>query len=573
MAQQPQQTATSLLLSSTPWWRRRGTIIGFIVVVLLIILGAVLVPLINRRSPVTYQTQPIKQNDLSMTIGATGPVQSSVYNLTFSGTGATSTTIQEIDVKVGQTVKQGDQLAIVDKTALQDAYNQQLAVVLAAENNLASAQNSLGATQNVGNTSVVAAQTALASDRKALQDARSLAQATINLDQTTLNNDRKALDETRKLVSKSDDAARAKNQADRNVCNDPTKTLPSDAENCIDLADATLEQTLQTDQQTLQKAEAAVSADQRKLNVDRASGNASIQAAQAKVNADQAALNSALAEANSSNTTSQTSVTTEQGLVNEALAQLAADQHDLDNATLLAPHDGIVTVINGNVGGLPGVPTNVSSANTTTPPSTSTTTPGTFIQLVDTQALQVQANVNETDMANLQVGEPVTFTVNAFNGRTFTGTVSAIAPNGQTVSNVVTYPVTIDVDPKSLNGARILANMTANVNITVIHHTSVLLIPVDAVNFARLAAQQGLVDRQAVSNAMRQARQTLTTLEGKNPNIVTESPIPTFVLERDKDQFVVKPVVLGLTDGTQYEVLNGLSTKDKVVTGTGNHAG
>jgi HlyD family secretion protein len=573
MAQQPQQAATSLLLSSTPWWRRRGTIIAFIVIVLLIILGAILVPVINRRPAVTYQTQPVRQNDLSMTTSATGPVQSSVYNLTFSGTGASSTRIQEIDVKVGQTVKKGDQLAVVDKTALQDAYNQQLAIVLADENNLASDQNSLGATQNVGNASVAVAQTALASDQKALRDARSLAQATINLDQTTLNNDRKALDETRNLVSKSDDAARAKNQVDTNTCNDPTKTQPSEAQNCIDLANATMDQTLQTDQQTLQKAEAAVSADQRKLNVDRASGNANIQAAQTKVNADQAALNSALAQANSSNATSQTSVTSEQGLLNEALAQLAADQHDLDNATLLAPHDGTITVINGNVGGLPGVPTNASSASTTTPPSTSTAAPGTFIQLVDTQALQVQANVNETDMANVRVGEPVTFTVNAFNGRTFTGTVSAISPNGQTVSNVVTYPVTIDVDPNSLNGARILANMTANVSITVIHRTGVLLIPVDAVNFARLAAQQGLVNRQAVSNAMRQARQMLATLESKNPDIVTESPIPTFVLERNKDQLVTKPVVLGLTDGTQYEVLDGLSTKDSVVTGTGNRAG
>jgi hypothetical protein len=64
----------------------------------------------------------------------------------------------------------------------------------------------------------------------------------------------------------------------------------------------------------------------------------------------------------------------------------------------------------------------------------------------------------------------------------------------------------------------------------------------------------------------------LAALQRKKPDIVTESPVPAFVLERDKDRFVVKPVVLGLTDGTQYEVLDGLSTRDVVVTGTGKRA-
>ena len=566
------------LLSSTPWWRRRGTIIGFIVVVLVIVLGAIFLPSINRKPALAYQTQAVTPNDLSMAVSATGPVQSSVYNLTFSGTGATSTRIQEIDVKVGQTVKKDQQLAVVDKTALQNAYDQQLAVVLADENNLASAQNSSGATQNSGNASVAAARTALANDQKALKDVRATVDATISLDQTTLDNDQNVLDQTRKQVNATDAAARAKNKTDINTCNATSTSAtstptPSAVSDCIALANATLEQTLQTDQETLTKAEAAVKADEDKLNLDTANGDASIQAAQAKVSADQAALNTALAQANSSNKTSQSSVTTEQGLLNEALTQLAADKRDLDNATLLAPHDGIVTLINGNVGGLPGVPTSTSSTGTTSPSNT-------FIQLVDTQALQVQANVNETDTANLKIGEPVTFTVNAFNGRTFTGTVSAISPNGQIASNVVTYPVTIDVDPNSLHGARLLASMTANVTITVIQHKGVLLIPVDAVNFARLAStsntvtgQQALLDQQAVINAMKQARQMLATLERKNPDIVTESPIPTFVLERNKDQFVIKPVVLGLTDGTQYEVLAGLSTKDIVVTGTPKSTG
>src|SRR5205085_3317726 len=106
----------------------------------------------------------------------------------------------------------------------------------------------------------------------------------------------------------------------------------------------------------------------------------------------------------------------------------------------------------------------------------------------DSSALQIIANVNETDVANLKVGDSVRFTVSAYANQRFSGTVSAISPNGQTVSNVVTYPVTIDVDMSSLNGANLLPGMTANVTIAVVQRSNILLVPVDAVNFARLAS-------------------------------------------------------------------------------------
>ncbi|TMC20048.1 MAG: HlyD family efflux transporter periplasmic adaptor subunit [Chloroflexi bacterium] len=346
-----------------------------------------------------------------------------------------------------------------------------------------------------------------------------------------------------------------------------TSTLKPDYSTCAQLAQKNRDSTVATQNQLLQSAQAKVSADQQRLNLDTATGNANIQTAQSRVNTDQARINTDQASANNSSASSQSSVTSLQSKLNQDLTQLAAYKRDMDNAILLAPHDGVVTVINGNVGGIPGVPANASSASTTT-------TASTFIQLVDTQALQVQANVNETDTGSLQVGDAATFTVNAFNGRTFIGTVSAISPNGQTVSNVVTYPVTIDVNASSLQGANLLPNMTANVTITVVQHSGVLLIPVEAVNFARLSStsnpttgRQALVESKAVAQAMRQARQLLANLESNNADIVAVSPIPTFVLEKPDDNFVVKPVVLGLTDGTQYEVLDGLTTNDVIVDG------
>ena len=270
-----------------------------------------------------------------------------------------------------------------------------------------------------------------------------------------------------------------------------------------------------------------------------------------------------------SDTTQQNGVNTAQSQLQTAIIQQQTAQHNLDNATLKAPHAGIITTINGTVGGTPGVSTSSTSATSTAAGG------GTFIQIADNTALQVQANVNESDVANLQVGDAVQFTVSAYGDREFRGKVSAISQNGQTVSNVVTYPVTIDLDMSTAKGAQLFPSMTANAVITVVSHQNALLIPVGAVNFARLASGSSstntsvapLITKQEAASAMAQARQALVTLETQNPNLISESPIPAYVVERVNGKFVAKPVVLGLTDETVYEVLQGLSADDTIVVG------
>src|SRR6266702_1652268 len=91
-----------------PWWRRRGGIITIILVVLLILAGFLAFFLIRgRQRPITYEFQKVTRGNFSLTVSATGPVQSAIYNVVFSGTGK----IAEIDVSVGQTVDKGQVLA------------------------------------------------------------------------------------------------------------------------------------------------------------------------------------------------------------------------------------------------------------------------------------------------------------------------------------------------------------------------------------------------------------------------------------------------------------------------------
>jgi len=208
-------------------------------------------------------------------------------------------------------------------------------------------------------------------------------------------------------------------------------------------------------------------------------------------------------------------------------------------------------------------------------PNTSKTgTSGTFNQTVDPSVLQVVAYVNESDMANVKLGDPAQFTVSAYGNRIFTGVVNAISPNGVTVSNVVTFTVYVDVDTNDLQGTTLLPGMTANVTIEVGRRTHILLIPVNAVNFARTSAvantatgTPALISQEQVTAGLGQASRMLQQLQHQHPAIASENPTPAFVLQQSGGQFLAKPVVLGLTDGTNYEVLAGLSPGETIIVG------
>ena len=225
------------------------------------------------------------------------------------------------------------------------------------------------------------------------------------------------------------------------------------------------------------------------------------------------------------------------------------------DAVLTAPHSGTVTMINGAV----GASSSVGNSNTH------------FIQIVDTSSLQIVAAVNETDIGKVTVDNAVQFTINAYGNQQFSGTVHAIAPQGQTSSNVVTYPVTINVDMNSIKGFNVLPSMTANVTITTQSRTNVLLIPVSAVDFAKTAASQGIVSQSQVANALTQANQKLIDLQNTGSN-AQDNPSPAFVLVPQNGQLVAVPVVLGLSDGTVYEVLSGLSEGQTIATGSASNS-
>jgi multidrug efflux pump subunit AcrA (membrane-fusion protein) len=263
-----------------------------------------------------------------------------------------------------------------------------------------------------------------------------------------------------------------------------------------------------------------------------------------------------------------------------ALQSLQTAKNNLANDTLKAPHAGTVTVINGVVGGTPGTSNTTASSSS----SSSGSGGGAFIQIADLTSLQVLASVNEADIGTVALNQPVMFTVSAYSTRVFRGVISSISPIGQSSSSVVTYPVTIGVSSTSSSSAAgsgstsssaagtdvLLPGMTASVTIITAQRTGVLLLPTSALTFARTAAAVtggGLLTRAQSLAALTQARQMLNTLVASNPNAQEDKPTATLVVERSNGKWVAKPVIPGLSNGTDYEVLAGLSSGEQVVIG------
>jgi HlyD family secretion protein len=100
-----------------------------------------------------------------------------------------------------------------------------------------------------------------------------------------------------------------------------------------------------------------------------------------------------------------------------------------------------------------------------------------FTVAADLSQIEIEANVVESDIGGIDNGDPVVFTVDAFPGERFQGSVVQVRQLGAESANVVTY--TVVVNARNPNG-RLLPGMTANVEITADRVSDVLRIDQDA---------------------------------------------------------------------------------------------
>ncbi|MDE3059109.1 MAG: efflux RND transporter periplasmic adaptor subunit [Bacteroidota bacterium] len=161
----------------------------------------------------------------------------------------------------------------------------------------------------------------------------------------------------------------------------------------------------------------------------------------------------------------------DQAQVKSAQVGLERAQINLKYSTIRAPIDGVV------------ISRAVNAGQTV---AASLATPTLFTIANDLTKMQVQADVDEADIGNVEVGQEVTFTVDAYPEQVFRGTVKQIRLLPQTVQNVVNYTVMIDVPNKDM---KLLPGMTATVTILVSKKENVLKVPTIALHYQPMPNQ------------------------------------------------------------------------------------
>ncbi|HVF64272.1 MAG TPA: efflux RND transporter periplasmic adaptor subunit, partial [Casimicrobiaceae bacterium] len=134
-------------------------------------------------------------------------------------------------------------------------------------------------------------------------------------------------------------------------------------------------------------------------------------------------------------------------IIKQREAALASTRNDLSKTSITAPVDGVV------------ISRQVEPGQTV---AASLNTPTLFTIAQDLSEMQVDVAIDESDIGRIRPDQRVTFTVDAFPGRAFEGSVRQIRKAAQTVQNVVTYIVVVGTKNASL---ALVPGMTANVRI------------------------------------------------------------------------------------------------------------
>lgn len=211
--------------------------------------------------------------------------------------------------------------------------------------------------------------------------------------------------------------------------------------------------------------------------------------------------------------------------VASAKEEVQRAQTNLGYATITSPIDGVV------------LSKSVEEGQTV---AASFSTPELFTIAQDLTNMQVVADVDEADIGDVKEGERVTFTVDAYPDDTFEGEVKQVRQEATTTNNVVTYEVVISAPNADL---KLKPGLTANVTIYTAERKGVLSVPSKALRFTPQKETVGKMKIVDVANA----KNKVWTIEGNS--------------------IVAHKVNIGMTDGTNTQIVSGIAEGTKIVTG------
>jgi HlyD family secretion protein len=195
----------------------------------------------------------------------------------------------------------------------------------------------------------------------------------------------------------------------------------------------------------------------------------------------------------------------------EAAEQAVAQaQKQLDEATITAPFDGVVASVTVEEGDI--IPS-------------STMSPQVIIHLVDLTTMELSAEVDEIDIPNVELGQRAIISVDALPGVQLEGEVTSVSPVATEESGLMLYKIKVGFEVPEGSGLK--AGMSATADIVISERSGVLLVPSRAIG------------------------------EDSQGNPLVKVMVGEQIEER--------AVVIGISDGSQTEIVSGLNEGDTVV--------
>ncbi len=451
------------------------------------------------------QTATVDTGSIVLSASGTGElISNSERQLGFENSG----TMTELNVNVGDQVQQGEVLAKIDATSAQQDLDQ-------AKLNLASL---------TGPEALASAQQALATAQKNLASAkysyssqqqgnRASAQ-TIAAQEGKVLLAKQALDQAKRKASSGSPDDHDSAQAAINLSN---------AQQAYDSALRTLNwykgKPTQADQDLLQ---------------------ANLDLAQAQANSAQALVDALTGASSQADTNAP--VSSDLLKLRQAQLDVESAQTTVDNTVLKSPITGTVLSVDATVGQSVGGSSIITVADLTHP--------------------GLQVNFDETDLAQVQVGNSVNVTFDAYPNQTFTGKITQVEPQLVTVEGIQTVQAVVLLDTgSSRNGGAGSSGPTASSGTTV---TAASADPAGATPTPATSPQLFLGLNATVQVISAEARDVLLVpIEAVHE--LSPGSYGVFVLVDGQPQLRV--VQVGLESLTSAEITSGLQRGDVVTTG------
>ena len=496
--------------------RKAKIIIGVSAAVLITIIIIASVFATRKDSPEVTVVKVETRRELRSNVTASGEIRPIQFmNLTSEVQGR----IEEITVKEGDAVKQGQMLVRLDPDQLESNTDAQIAALQASQNETQVSRSQVTAAQNQysqAQQGLIATQAQVDTALQQVASARQqvvAAQTDVDRAQVDLNTANRELNRTTELVESGVESRSVFDAAKDRV--------------------ETAKVALRNAQARLKSQQLAVKEAEARVNESRA-----------RAKQQEVAVRDAKRAVDTANFSADASLSR----VNQATAVLRGQRNQRDKTVVTAPINGIIAEIPSKVGTFA-----VAGLSTTA-----------LMTIADMSTVNVEVKVDETEIDKVEVGQPVKVKVDAFGEQEIVGEVRQKTPLAVGKSQT-SGGLSVNINVQEAKEFRVVVELK---NLTEEFRSSLRPgMSATAVITTKTAENVIAIPLQAVIEKKPDASPS-PTLQGDSPAAPVEKPKPikgVYVLDGNKAKFV--EVETGITGESDIQIVAGLSEGQEVITG------